>query len=79
MVVGFDMVNEEDFSPGIDVYMHQMIEAIHKAKDMGKEFQLYLHGGETNSKENYQLYDAVLLGTKRIGHGFHLAFHPELI
>jgi len=39
---------------------------------------VYFHCGETNVKDHKQLYDAILLGTKRIGHGFHLAFHPEL-
>jgi adenosine deaminase CECR1 len=46
---------------------------------MGKEFPLYLHCGETNDRNHDQLYDAILLDTKRIGHGFHLAYHPELI
>jgi len=46
---------------------------------MGQEFPLYLHCGESNDKNHKQLYDAILLGTKRIGHGFHLAFHPELM
>ena len=39
MVVGFDMVNEEDFTPKIETFLDQ-------------------------------LYDAILVDTKRIGHGF---------
>ena len=79
MVIGFDMVNEEDFTPELDAFMPQIVEAIYKAKGMGKDFPLYLHCGETNDKSHTQLYDAILLGTKRIGHGFHLAFHPDLM
>jgi adenosine deaminase CECR1 len=46
---------------------------------MGREFPVYLHCGETNDRTHQQLYDAILLDTKRIGHGFHLAYHPELM
>ena len=45
---------------------------------MGTTFDVYLHCGESNSRDNNQLYDAILLDTKRIGHGFHLAYYPEL-
>ena len=79
MVIGFDMVNEEDFTPSVEEFMPQIVEAILKAKGMGQEFPLYLHCGESVDKNHKQLYDAILLGTKRIGHGFHLAFHPELM
>jgi hypothetical protein len=34
---------------------------------------LFLHAGETlNSIENKNVYDALLLGSKRIGHGLAL-------
>lgn len=45
---------------------------------MGIEFPVLLHCGESTNRNNKQLYDAVLLDTKRIGHGFALAYHPEL-
>jgi len=35
MVIGFDMVNEEDFTPDIDHFVPQIYEAIAKAKGMG--------------------------------------------
>lgn len=38
-----------------------------------------MHAGESTSRNNKELYDAVLLGSKRIGHGFALARHPSLI
>jgi len=79
MVVGFDMVNEEDFTPPIDEFLPQIFEARAKAAKLGIEFPVILHCGESNSKDNHQLYDAIMLGTKRIGHGFRLAYHPELM
>jgi len=38
----------------------------------------YFHAGETNFKDNQNLYDAILMDSKRIGHGFQLAAHPVL-
>lgn len=37
-----------------------------------------LLAGESVDKENNNLVDAILMGTKRIGHGFALAKHPHL-
>ena len=34
--------------------------------------------GETTNRDNKNLYDTVLLKSKRIGHGFNLAMHPSL-
>lgn len=34
--------------------------------------------GESTHRKNENLYDAVLMGSKRIGHGFNLAMHPHL-
>ena len=79
MVVGFDMVQEEDSSPPINDFLPLIYEAQCRAKAQGRTFETYLHAGESNSRRNKELYDAVLLGTKRIGHGFHLAYHPSLI
>ena len=30
----------------------------------------FFHCGETNKKKSYNIQDAIILGTKRIGHGF---------
>lgn len=79
MVVGFDLVQEEDTSPSISDSLPIIYEAMCKAHKLGRTFDLYLHAGESNSRRNKELYDAVLLGSKRIGHGFHLAYHPSLI
>lgn len=38
-----------------------------------------MHAGETNSQDSKQIYDAVLLGSKRIGHGFNIAWRPNLL
>ena len=45
----------------------------------GDRMQFYFHAGESYSRTNEELYDAILLGTKRIGHGFALIMHPDLI
>lgn len=76
LVSGFDLVCEEDYCDGIENYLDLLLEFKQK---IGPNFQFYLHAGESNSRHNTELYDAILLGTKRIGHGFNLIMHPKLI
>lgn len=77
LVVGFDLVCEEDWNPKTDTYLEQILIAQQK---VGKDrLQLFLHAGESVARGNVELYDAVLLGCKRIGHGFALIKHPSLI
>ena len=70
-VVGFDLVCEEDWNPKTDEFLDLILDAQQK---VGKDrLGLFLHAGESTSRNNNELYDAVLLGCKRIGHGFALA------
>jgi len=52
MIVGYDMVNEEDFTPPLTEFLPQLYAAKEKAASMGMEFPLYLHSGETNMKDH---------------------------
>jgi adenosine deaminase CECR1 len=80
MVVGYDLVCEEDYNEGIGSYLDLLMEYKDKfQKKWGEEFQFYFHAGESTSRSNTELYDAILMGTKRIGHGFGLMMHPKLI
>ncbi|XP_075984021.1 adenosine deaminase-like [Anticarsia gemmatalis] len=74
-LAGFDLVGQEDLGRPLKSFMSELVEA-------SKEFDLFLHAGETNwsglsSDEN--LYDAIALGTKRIGHGYSIIKHPVLM
>ena len=73
MLVGFDLVNEEDFNPPIKDFLGLLLEEARAGP-----LPLIFHAGESVDSANENLYDAVLMGTKRIGHGFNLALHPHL-
>lgn len=65
---GFDLVDQEDVGEPLKTFVDQFLE-------LKKEIPFFFHAGETNwydhsSDEN--LIDAVLLHTKRIGHGWEL-------
>ncbi|MCI2773598.1 adenosine deaminase [Staphylococcus petrasii] len=62
-IVGVDLAGGED-----DDSMSQQAEAIQYAKD--KELNITLHAGECGCIKN--IYDAVKMGAKRIGHGVAL-------
>ncbi|KAJ2940166.1 hypothetical protein O0L34_g11731 [Tuta absoluta] len=75
MIAGFDLVGQEDRGRPLTDFLPLLLEA----KD---DLNYYFHAGETDwfgrtSDEN--LVDAVLLGTKRIGHGYALVKHPVLM
>lgn len=76
MIVGFDMVNEEDYNHGIDHFLESIIEAKER---LGEDFQVIFHAGESYSRHNTEVFDAILLGSKRLGHGFNILQYPNLI
>ncbi|XP_008216019.1 adenosine deaminase 2-like [Nasonia vitripennis] len=74
-IIGFDLVGQEDLG-------HPLLNFADKLQEFGKETLFFFHAGETNwygHATNENLYDAVLLNTKRIGHGFALLKHPKLM
>ena len=78
-VKGFDLVQEEDRTNSNLFYIEELLAARRDAERLGTSLPLYLHSGESNSAENENLYDAVLLGAPRIGHGLALIKHPLLM
>lgn len=71
---GFDLVGQEDLG-------RPLIDFIPELLEIPDDINFYFHAGETNwfgvTDEN--VLDAVLLGTKRIGHGFAVVKHPAVL
>ena len=72
LVAGFDLVGHEDsLQPLID-YVGPFMRFKERQKELGVEIPFIFHAGETlgdGTHADDNLYDAILLGTKRIGHG----------
>ncbi len=77
--IGFDLVEEEDKTHTNLYFINELIAARHKAEDRSITLPLYLHSGESNWEENENVLDAILLDSKRIGHGIALFKHPLLM
>ncbi|OCH95913.1 Metallo-dependent hydrolase [Obba rivulosa] len=82
LIAGFDLVGHEDsLKPLID-YIDPLTRFVERQKELGLDIPFIFHAGETlgdGTAADMNLYDAILLGTKRIGHGFSLVKHPKLI
>ncbi|CDO77648.1 hypothetical protein BN946_scf184963.g5, partial [Trametes cinnabarina] len=82
LIAGFDLVGHEDkLRPLID-YAEPLLKFRERQKELGVHIPFIFHAGETTgdgSSADVNLYDAILLGTKRIGHGFSLYKHPKLM
>ncbi|XP_074032961.1 adenosine deaminase-like [Leptinotarsa decemlineata] len=73
-VAGFDLVGQEDKGMPLSSFVTQLKEM--KLK-YGANF--FFHAGETNwygESTDFNLFDAILLNTTRIGHGYALLKHP---
>ena len=72
LIAGFDIVGDENEARPLIDYIEPLLAFKQRVKDLGLDLPLLLHAGETLSdggKADNNLYDALLLGTKRIGHG----------
>ncbi|XP_050552699.1 adenosine deaminase AGSA-like isoform X2 [Spodoptera frugiperda] len=72
-LAGFDLVGQEDLGKPLKEFYPELANI---------SLNLYFHAGETNwygTSTDENLFDAILLGTKRIGHAFALVKHPLLM
>ncbi|CAH0696598.1 unnamed protein product [Spodoptera exigua] len=75
MIAGFDLVGQEDIGRPLTDFLPALSEA-------KGDINFYLHAGETawlGTSADENLVDAILLGSKRIGHGYALTKHPSLM
>ncbi|EDX13038.1 adenosine deaminase 2 [Drosophila simulans] len=72
-VIGFDLIGQEDTGDPLNRYINQL-------SDLPSTANYFFHAGETNwnGRTDWNMMDAILLNTKRIGHAFALPKHPQL-
>ncbi|KAJ4331762.1 hypothetical protein N0V95_009813 [Ascochyta clinopodiicola] len=86
LICGFDLVGAEDRPNHIGFYKEELTAFQETCKAKGLVIPFLFHAGETlldtggsGDPANSNLYDAVILSAKRIGHGFALMKHPHLV
>ncbi|XP_078033658.1 adenosine deaminase [Augochlora pura] len=74
-IAGFDLVGQEDKGETLLYFSHIL-------ENVASDTNFFFHAGETNwygASTDENLVDAILLNTKRIGHGYALVNHPFLL
>jgi adenosine deaminase CECR1 len=79
LVAGFDLVAEEDQGHSTLYFLDTWLKMDSLQQYYGVDMPLYLHDGESDWVSVNNLYDAVLLDSRRIGHGFNLFRFPNLL
>lgn len=82
LIAGYDLVGQEDGGRPLRDLLPEIFWFREQCAARSLNILFFFHAGEylgTGSDTDHNLYDAVLLGTRRIGHGFSLYKHPLLI
>ncbi|KAG8705486.1 hypothetical protein FRC11_009001, partial [Ceratobasidium sp. 423] len=82
LIAGFDFLGPEHKGKPLAYYLEQLIWFQQETKKRGLDIPFLFLVGEPmgdERKADNNLYDALLLGAKRIGHGINLVKHPLLI
>lgn len=82
-IAGFDLVGEEGKGKPLSAFVPEFLQFKKDCEDASVgEIPFLFHCGETlesGSETDDNLLDALLLGSRRIGHGFSLGRHPYLM
>ncbi len=78
-IIGYDLVGEEETEETTFFYIESLQRKVELQKKYGIDLPCYFHAGETLLSSNGNLYDAVLLKCKRVGHALNLFLFPYLI
>lgn len=82
LIAGYDLVGQEDLGRPLRDLLPELFWFRKQCAEEGVNLPFFFHAGETlgdGDDTDQNLFDAVLLGTRRIGHGFSLYKHPLLI
>ncbi|CAE6420102.1 unnamed protein product [Rhizoctonia solani] len=82
LIAGFDLLGPEETGRSFEYYLEPLIWFQQETKKRALDIPFIFLVGDSvgeNSKADRNLYDALLLGTKRIGHGLNLVRHPLLM
>ncbi|GAB7364600.1 hypothetical protein MBLNU230_g5405t1 [Neophaeotheca triangularis] len=82
LIAGFDLVGQEDAGRSLVEMTPELFWFKKQCAQEGVDIPFYFHAGETlgdGDSVDENLFDAILLGTRRIGHGFSLYKHPLLV
>ncbi|OCK85550.1 Metallo-dependent hydrolase [Lepidopterella palustris CBS 459.81] len=82
LIAGYDLVGQEDSGRPLQDLAPELFWFKKRCAEEGVDIPFFFHAGETlgdGDTTDENLFDAVLLGTRRIGHGFSLYKHPLLI
>ncbi|KAL2259094.1 hypothetical protein VTK26DRAFT_7355 [Humicola hyalothermophila] len=81
-IAGFDLVGEEGKGKPLKEFREQFLQFKYLCAKAGQDVPFLFHCGETldiGTDTDGNLVDALLLGARRIGHGFALPRHPYVM
>jgi adenosine deaminase CECR1 len=82
LIAGFDVVGHEDMGRTLKDLIPECFWFKERCMENGIVIPFFFHAGEClgdGDDTDHNLYDAILLGTRRVGHGFSLYKHPKLV
>ncbi|KAH7086513.1 hypothetical protein FB567DRAFT_528122 [Paraphoma chrysanthemicola] len=82
LIAGYDLVGQEDLGRPLSDLAPELFWFRKACAQEGVDIPFFFHAGETlgdGDSVDENLFDAIILGTRRIGHGFSLYKHPLLI
>lgn len=82
LICGFDLVGQEDQGRPLVDLVPALFWFRKQCAEEEVDIPFFFHAGEClgdGDATDHNLFDAILLGTRRIGHGFSLFKHPLLI
>ncbi|MCJ1473932.1 hypothetical protein MMC13_002588 [Lambiella insularis] len=82
LISGFDLVGQEDLGRSLVDLTPELFWFRKRCVEAGVELPFFFHAGEClgdGDETDENLFDAILLGTRRLGHAFSLHKHPLLV
>ncbi len=82
IIAGYDLVGQEDLGRPLVDLTPELFWFKKRCVENGVDIPFFFHAGEClgdGDETDQNLFDAILLGTRRIGHGFSLFKHPLLL